>query len=228
MQWIVAAIGRMSGAFGTGWLHRARKQSPKCDAAPEDGFEPVYRFAQADGRLTLLLDPRSRRFALAARGCPLVMYPIERVQLVTVERNGTRMKMSGLGRGTTVAEAAVRGSAMPIERVFGAILCGAPISRLALRILTDEPQGSSHEIVFFASQKGVPTSNHELMLAAMELDEWFGRFQSEICRKTSHPSVTPASKAGPHSPEGPAATIGAVMGSDHAHYAQRSRARSRD
>lgn len=179
MEWGIAVTGLCSTALGIAGVWAIRQRLPKLGEIPPENFAPAFRFDRADKRLTLLLDPRSLQFAIAAKGHPRQVYSIDQIRLIAVERNGVRLNASRRGNGMKIAEAAVRGPAAPVRNVFAAILGGEPVSRLAITILTDEPRAAEHEIVFFASSQGVSTNNHDLMLAAMELDEWFGRFQGQ-------------------------------------------------
>ena len=141
-------------------------------------FRFAHRFDQVDKALSLLLDPQSEQFAVVKVGLPISIYSFERLSSVVAQRDGAPLKTFTWASSTIRTNGG--GYLRPLGLSFGGLHAltqnNEPIRRLTLQIYIAGFPSPAHEIFFFSHQRGMAIDSHGVLLAAIELDEWYGRF----------------------------------------------------
>jgi hypothetical protein len=145
------------------------------------GFTAAVSFGGAYFGPGIALDPESNQFAIAKRGKPPEVYAFDQLIAVEALKNGGSIQKTN--RGSQVAGAAVGGLLLgPVGLLLGGVTGSKrieqKITRLSLKIFTDDLVSPVTEILFFDSPSGSQPGSFAVSIAARQLDEWHGRFQT--------------------------------------------------
>jgi len=142
-------------------------------------FRPALRFERRDSGSALLLDPDSEQFGLVGPRRAVRVYGFGQLVAVEIERNGVALEKAN--RGSAMLGAAVGGALLgPVGLLLGG-LTGSKrkvelVKRLALRLYTNDLHAPFVEAVFFEHKSGLKPADAEVRKAAVQLEEWYGRF----------------------------------------------------
>jgi hypothetical protein len=155
---------------------RKRRLLPRFQASTRPSALAALIFGPA-----IALDPESNQFAIAKRGTPPEVYAFDQLIAVEALKNGGSVHKTN--RGSQVAGAAVGGILLgPVGLLLGGVTGSKrveqKITRLSLKIFTDDLVSPVTEILFFDSPSGSQPGSFAVSIAARQLDEWHGRFQT--------------------------------------------------
>lgn len=159
-------------------LH-AEKTGTALSAIPN--FNPVATTALTAGRYTVSMDPVSSQFALITPLGVARVYKFDQLVAIEVDRNGTSITKTN--RGSQAAGAAVGGLLLgPAGLLLGG-LSGSKrnedkVTRLSLRVFTNDFTNPSTEIVFGEYPGGSDPNSFAVKHDIQTLNEWYGRFQT--------------------------------------------------
>lgn len=153
----------------------------KAALATIPGFNAAVSFGGAYFGPGIALDPESNQFAIAKRGKPPEVYAFHQLIAVEALKNGGSIHKTN--RGSQVAGAAVGGLLLgPVGLLLGGVTGSKrveqKITRLSLKIFTDDLVSPVTEILFFDAPSGSQPGSFAVSVAARQLDEWHGRFQT--------------------------------------------------
>ncbi len=148
-----------------------------------DGFTPALRYDSVASQISVILDPDTNQFAIAAPGRPVRVSAFDQLVGVDVERNGSALQKTN--RGSQMVGAAVGGVLLgPLGMLMGG-LSGSTrneetVKRLSLKLYTNDLHNPATEIVFFHHKAGLKPDAKPVKLAAQQLDDWSARFQTVL------------------------------------------------
>lgn len=160
-----------------------RKKTTQLKSIP--GFDAVVAFGGDASSAGVALDPITNRFALVKTGKPPEIYNFDQLMAVEVLRNGGSIQKTN--RGSQIAGAAVGGvllgpAGLLLGGLTGSKRADDRVSRLSLKIFTDDLISPVTEVCFFQNPNGMSANGIPVRVAMNQLDEWHGRFQT-ILRK---------------------------------------------
>lgn len=161
----------------------ARKKSNAMASIP--GFNAAVTFGGVSFGPGLALDPVTNRFAIAKSGKPPEIYGFDQLMAVEVLKDGGSVHKTN--RGSQLAGAAMGGALLgPVGLLLGGVTGSRRVennvSRLSLKIFTDDLVSPVTEVCFFEHSGGMKADSIPVRVAMNQLDEWHGRFQT-ILRK---------------------------------------------
>jgi hypothetical protein len=178
---IWSAIGCVAIAILFTVLSAQSGAKKKAALASIPDFTAAVSFGGAYFGPGIALDPESNQFAIAKRGKPPEVYAFNQLIAVEALKNGGSIQKTN--RGSQVAGAAVGGLLLgPVGLLLGGVTGSKwveqKITRLSLKIFTDDLVSPVTEILFFDSPSGSQPGSFAVSVAARQLDEWHGRFQT--------------------------------------------------
>ena len=153
------------------------------EAPREIAFKPVYRFKEVGGSNLLLVDPKSRQFAVR-RGWKLRYYPYSDLIAVEVEKDGFNVKNT---KKESSLMAGVAGGliAGPVGMALGLFSGGGStttsrevVHELALKLHINDAASPVYRLKFLKSRTGC--SVKQAQRAAKSLDEWYARMRGTL------------------------------------------------
>lgn len=176
----------------------ARKKAKELSSIP--GFNAAVTFGGVSFGPGLALDPVTNRFAIAKSGKPPEIYNFDQLMAVEVLKDGGAVYKTN--RGGQLAGAAVGGVLLgPVGLLLGG-LTGSKrvenkVSRLSLKIFTDDLVRPVTEVYFFDHSGGMSADGIAVKVAMHQLDEWHGRFQTILRKQADFPSVVIGAQPSP-------------------------------
>lgn len=186
LMWTVAgciAVGFLFAVFD----HQSGNKN-KTALASITGFNAAVIFGGASFGPGIALDPQTNQFAIAKRGKPPEIYAFDQLIAVEALKNGGSIHKSN--RGSQLAGAAIGGLLLgPIGLLLGGVTGSKrveeKISRLSLKIFTDDLVSPVTEILFLDLPTGAKADSIAVRAAAHQLDEWHGRFQTILHKQAA-------------------------------------------
>lgn len=147
-------------------------------------FDPKVKYDGLSYELGVAIDPERYRFAIISADENPKVFGFSQLVAVEVDRDGvtvTTTKGSNGLRGAAVGLALIG----PLGLALGGTTKSKSISvskvkKLALKIYVNDLSSPFHEVVFFKDSTGSDMEQRLMTLAAKELEQWFGRFQTII------------------------------------------------
>jgi hypothetical protein len=142
-------------------------------------FSPALRYQRPESGSVLLLDPANEQFALVDLKAIPRVYGFSQLVAVEIDRNG--VALDKVNRGSAVMGAAVGGALLgPAGLLLGGLMGSKRkeelVRRLALRLYTNDLHAPFVDAVFFDHKDGLKPTEKEVAQAAVQLEEWYGRF----------------------------------------------------
>lgn len=184
MHWLVVLIAAIL-LFAL--LNPRRKGPDRQETWAIADFSPSISFNSGTKDPSVAIDASRNKFAVSYPHSPIHIFDFSSLVSVEVLRDGQTITQTN--RGSQMAGAAVGAVLLgPLGLLLGGLTgkkrSKTKITRLSLKLFTNDLVRPSHEIVFLDAPKGVLATSPAAMSSSKQLDDWYGRFQTVL--RTMH------------------------------------------
>lgn len=154
-------------------------------------FRPAITDSTGWNKPSISIDPTSEQFAITTPNQPAKVYRFDQLVAAEVVRDGnsiTKTNRGGQVAGAAVGAALLGPAGLLLGGLTGSKRQEEKIKRLALRIYTNDLITPFVEVPFLDVWGGINANSIVVKGAARRADEWYGRFQAILSRRTM-PSV---------------------------------------
>jgi hypothetical protein len=150
-------------------------------------FTPSISFNSGTKDPSVAIDAARNKFAVSYPRRPIHIFDFSSLVSVEVLRDGQTITQTN--RSSQVASAAVGAVLLgPLGLLLGGLTgkkrSKTKLTRLSLKLFTNDLVRPSHEIVFLDAPKGVLATSPAAISSSKQLDDWYGRFQTVL--RTMH------------------------------------------
>lgn len=152
----------------------------KFDLNKINGFSPAVSYSCGFTRSKIAVDPSSSRFAVLNND-RLILFGFEQVVSVEILKNGyslIRTDRNSQFSGAVIGAALLGPVGFLLGGMTGKKVTTEKISKLSLKIYTNDLHNPFIEVVFFDKKPGFNPRSPKIDRASQDLDAWYGRFQA--------------------------------------------------
>lgn len=146
-----------------------------------EGFNPPLHHGGVHA-YGIALDQQSEQFAITIPGYPPRLYHYTQLVAAEIVRDGvavttTKGKVDMAGAAVATALVGPLGAAIG-GKVSSTSTTRNTITKLSLKVFTNDPYSPCFEVPFFSSPTATAPTDRFVQSAAQSMDEWFGRLQT--------------------------------------------------
>lgn len=153
-------------------------------------FSRDVMFAGGAGEGGLAIDAAGNSFAVNRPNQPADVFSFDQLVAVHIERDGETVHTTDRGSqavGAAVGAALFGGAGFLVGGLTGSSKSSFKVRRLALKIYTNDLRSPLSEVVFFDSAKPVGSDDIYMKSRAIQLEEWYARFQAVLHSRQARP-----------------------------------------